>query len=108
MRLGYCFYKISFNLLMILSKIIIKVLSLCKCILNSINVMNGRWKIEESFRIMKDDINEYIKSGQTNTTKFFLMMPNRMGHTIQVMQRTYIHSFPRIQDEIVNLLDEIS
>lgn len=36
------------------------------------------------------------------------MMPNRMGHTIQVMQRTYIHSFSRIQDEIVNLLDEIS
>ena len=50
-------------------------------------------------------INEYIKYGQTDTTKFFLMMSNRMGHTIQVMQETYMHLFPTIQDEIVNLLD---
>lgn len=53
-------------------------------------------------------INEYIKSGQTDTTKFFLMMSNRMGHTIQVMQETYMHLFPTIQDEIVMLLDNIS
>lgn len=52
-------------------------------------------------------INEYIKSGQTDTAKFFVMMSNRMGHTIQVMQETYMHLFPSIQDEIVDLLDKL-
>lgn len=52
-------------------------------------------------------INEYLKSGQTDSTKFFIMMSNRMGHTIDVMQKTYMHLFPTIQDEIVNLLDNL-
>lgn len=52
-------------------------------------------------------INEYIKSGQTDTTKFFLMMSNRMGHTIQVMQKTYMHLFPTVQNEIIDLLDNL-
>lgn len=52
-------------------------------------------------------INEYIKSNQTDTAKFFLMMSNRMGHSIQVMQDTYMHLFPTIQDEIVDLLNNL-
>lgn len=52
-------------------------------------------------------INEYIKSGQTDTTKFFIMMSNRMGHTIDVMEKTYMHLFPTIQNEIVNILDNL-
>lgn len=52
-------------------------------------------------------INEYIKSGQTDTAKFFLMLSNRMGHSIEVMQKTYMHLFPTIQDEIVDLLDNL-
>ena len=52
-------------------------------------------------------INEYIKSGQTDTAKFFLMMSNRMGHSIDVMQRTYMHLIPSVQDEIVDLLDNL-
>ena len=52
-------------------------------------------------------INEYIKSGQTDTTKFFIMMSNRLGHTIDVMQKTYMHLFPSIQDEIVDLLNNL-
>lgn len=57
-------------------------------------------------------INEYVKkSKETNmkvdTAKFFLMMSNRMGHTIQVMQETYMHLFPTIQDEIIDLLDNL-
>lgn len=52
-------------------------------------------------------INEYIKSGQTDTTKFFLMLSNRMGHSIEVMQKTYMHLFPTIQDEIVDLLNNL-
>lgn len=52
-------------------------------------------------------INEYIKSNQTDTAKFFLMMSNRMGHTIDVMQKTYMHLFDTVQDEIVDLLDNL-
>lgn len=52
-------------------------------------------------------INEYVKSGQTDTAKFFLMMSARMGHTIQVMQETYMHLFPSIQDEIVDILNNL-
>lgn len=52
-------------------------------------------------------INEYIKSGETDTTKFFLMMSNRMGHTIEVMERTYMHLFPTIQDKVVDLLERM-
>lgn len=57
-------------------------------------------------------INEYVKQSKNNTSKidsakFFLMMSNRMGHTIDVMQKTYMHLFPTIQDEIVDLLDNL-
>lgn len=52
-------------------------------------------------------INEYLKTGQTDTAKFFVMMSNRLGHTVEVMQKTYMHLFPTIQDEIINLLDNI-
>lgn len=52
-------------------------------------------------------VNEYIKSGQTDTTKFFIMMSDRLGHSIEVMQKTYMHLFPTVQNEIVNLLDNL-
>lgn len=57
-------------------------------------------------------VNEYIKSSKEknmkiDTSKFFLMMSNRMGHSINVMQRTYLHLFPTIQDEVVDLLDNL-
>lgn len=57
-------------------------------------------------------INEYVKTSKekdmkVDTAKFFLMMANRMGHTIQVMQETYMHLFPTIQDEIVDILDNL-
>lgn len=32
-------------------------------------------------------INEYVKSGQTDTTKLFLMLSNRIGHSIEVIQK---------------------
>ena len=52
-------------------------------------------------------INEYVKSGQTDTAKFFLMMSDRMGHSIEVMQNVYMHLFPTIQNEIVDILDNL-
>lgn len=57
-------------------------------------------------------INEYIKSSKernlkVDTAKFFLMMSERMGHTVKTMQDTYMHLFPTVQDEIVDLLDNL-
>ena len=57
-------------------------------------------------------VHEYIKTSKeknmkVDTTKFFLMMSDRMGHSIKVMQETYMHLFPTIQDEVVDLLDNL-
>lgn len=57
-------------------------------------------------------INEYVnKCEQLNmkidTYKFFLMLSERLGHTIKVMQETYMHLFPTVQDEIVDILDNL-
>lgn len=57
-------------------------------------------------------INEYVKTSKeknmkVDTVKFFLMMSNRMGHSIKVMQETYMHLFDSVQDEIVDLLDNL-
>lgn len=58
-------------------------------------------------------INEYVriskeKNMKVDTAKFFLMLSERMGHTIQVMMDTYMHLFPTVQDEIVDILDSLS
>lgn len=51
--------------------------------------------------------NQYIKSGNTDATKFFLMMSQRLGHSVDVMQRTYMHLFPQSQDSIVDILNKL-
>lgn len=51
-------------------------------------------------------INEAIKRN-LDMNRIFLMLSDRMGHTIQVMQETYMHLFPNVQSEIVNILNEI-
>lgn len=52
-------------------------------------------------------INEYLKSGETDSTKFFLMMSQRIGHSLRVMQEVYMHLFPTVQNKIVDLLDNL-
>lgn len=57
-------------------------------------------------------INEYIKKSKENnmkidTAKFFLLTSSRLGHSVDVMQKTYLHLFPNFQDEIVDLLDNL-
>lgn len=52
-------------------------------------------------------INEYLKSGNNDSGKFFLMMSQRLGHSIEVMQRTYMHLFPNTQDSIVDILNNL-
>ena len=49
--------------------------------------------------------NKYLKSGQTDLAKFYLIMSERMGHSVEVMRRTYMHLAPTIQNEIIDLLD---
>ena len=51
-------------------------------------------------------VNEYLKHN-TDSTKFFIMMSQRLGHTIPVMQRTYMHLFPNTQNDIVNMLNNL-
>ena len=51
--------------------------------------------------------NEYLKKGETDANKFLLMMSQRMGHSIRVMQEVYLHLFPETQDKIVDLLDDL-
>lgn len=52
-------------------------------------------------------INEYLKSGNTDSTRFFIMMSQRMGHGLRVMQEVYMHLFPSVQDKIVDLLNNL-
>ena len=52
-------------------------------------------------------VNEYLKSGNTDSTKFFIMMSQRLGHTIPVMQKTYMHLFPDTQNDLVNMLNNL-
>ena len=52
-------------------------------------------------------VNEYLKNGNTDSTKFFVMMSQRLGHTIPVMQKTYMHLFPSTQNDIVDMLNNL-
>lgn len=53
-------------------------------------------------------INEYLKKNSTiDTAKFFLMLANRMGHSLETMQRVYMHLLPTVQDEVVDILDSL-
>lgn len=57
-------------------------------------------------------VNQYIQSSREknmkiDTTKFFIMVGNRLGHSTRVMQETYLHLFPTIQDEVIDLLDNL-
>lgn len=50
-------------------------------------------------------INEYIKNGGTDGRSFLISVSARLGHTIPVMFRTYLHLFPDTQNNIVDLLN---
>lgn len=52
-------------------------------------------------------LNEYMKSGETDYTKFMIMMSNRLGHSVDTMMKVYAHLLPTVQNEIVDLLDNL-
>ena len=37
----------------------------------------------------------------------FIMLSERMGHTIEVMQQVYMHLFPNIQSKVVNIMNDL-
>ncbi len=51
-------------------------------------------------------INEAIKKN-LDMSSVFLMLSERMGHTIGVMQKTYMHLFPNIQNKIVEIMESL-
>ncbi len=51
-------------------------------------------------------INEAVKNN-IEMGSFFVIMSKRMGHTIEVMQRVYMHLFPDIQKPIIDLLNNM-
>ena len=51
-------------------------------------------------------INSYLKSGGKDYMSFLQKLAQRSGHTLDVMQRTYMHLFPNNQDEIVDILNK--
>ena len=52
-------------------------------------------------------INEMLKNNITDSTKILLMLSQRLGHSLPVMQRTYMHLFPNTQDDIVKMLNNL-
>lgn len=52
-------------------------------------------------------INELLKQGKTSTS-ILLMLSQRLGHSLEVMERTYMHLFPNTQDDIVDMLNKLS
>lgn len=54
-------------------------------------------------------INQYLKTDSSkDATKFFLLCSSRLGHSVDVMQRTYLHMLPQSQDSIVDILNKLS
>ena len=57
-------------------------------------------------------VNSYIencnkKNISIDTEKFFIMLSKRDGHTPETLKRNYLHLFPTVQNEIVDLLDNL-
>ena len=72
--------------------------------------MFTNWKNKTTFNlkvafILSRKNSSFLSS--IDTAKFFLVMSDRMGHTVEVMQKTYMHLFSTIQDEIIDLLDNL-
>lgn len=52
-------------------------------------------------------VNEYIKNGGTDGRSFLISVSARLGHSIPVMFKTYLHLFPNTQNDIVKMLNNI-
>lgn len=52
--------------------------------------------------------NKYLENGGNDYVGFLAKLSARLGHSVDVMTRTYLHLFPSNQDSIVDILDNIS
>lgn len=51
-------------------------------------------------------INEFAKRN-LDMLGVFIMLSERMGHTIEVMQKIYMHLFPNIQSKVVDIMNDL-
>lgn len=51
-------------------------------------------------------INESVKRN-LDMLGVFIMLSERMGHTIEVMQQVYMHLFPNIQSKVVDIMNDL-
>ncbi len=51
-------------------------------------------------------INEAVKKNM-DMSGVFIMLSERMGHTIEVMQQVYMHLFPNIQNQVVDIINNL-
>ena len=51
-------------------------------------------------------INEYVKRN-LDMLGVFIMLSERMGHTIEVMQKVYMHLFPNIQSKVIDIMNDL-
>lgn len=52
-------------------------------------------------------VNSYLQSGGKDYIGFLAKLSGRLGHSLDVMQRIYLHLFPNTQDDIVNMLNKM-
>lgn len=52
-------------------------------------------------------INEAIKNN-LDMLGVFIMLSERMGHTIEVMQQVYMYLFPNIQNKVVDIINDLN
>ena len=51
-------------------------------------------------------INEFAKRN-LDMLGVFIMLSERIGHTIEVMQKVYMHLFPNIQSKVVDIMNDL-
>ncbi len=51
-------------------------------------------------------INEAVKKNM-DMSGIFIMLSERMGHTIGVMQQIYMHLFPNIQNQVIDIINNL-
>lgn len=51
-------------------------------------------------------VNEAVKRNM-DMLGVFIMLAERMGHTIEVMQQVYMHLFPNIQNKVVDIMNSL-
>lgn len=79
--------------------------------LNSNTMINhGNWIIEKmistTMSMPYTQINQFGKRS-LDMLGVFIMLSDRMGHTIEVIRQVYMHLFPNIQSKVVDIMNDL-